>query len=83
MIKLDISTALFLYLLFNVIGVLLLWVFFGLRTKRSSFKKDEDYVWRCSICANLYIDSKNQDLSRCPQCGSYNKKENMKEAMQI
>lgn len=76
MIKLDISTALFFYLLFNVVGILVLWVFFDLRTsKERVFKRDEEYFWQCSICANIYIDSVSEEISKCPQCGSYNKKD--------
>jgi len=66
--------ALFFYLFFNVIGVLLLWIFFNFKTKNISIKKDEDYIWRCSICANVYVDSINDDMSKCPQCSSFNSK---------
>lgn len=75
MIKLDISTALFLYLSINVVGVLLLWVFFGPKTKKITLGKDEDYIWQCSICAGIYVDSKSETVSKCPQCGSYNRRQ--------
>jgi len=74
MIKLDISTAVFLYLLFNVVGVLLMWVLFDFRTKSVDFRRDEDYIWHCVICANIYINSRQEGISKCPQCGSYNER---------
>ena len=37
-----------------------------------------DYAWRCSVCSHSYIDSKHDEMSVCPLCGSYNKKEEMK-----
>jgi len=74
MIKLDISTAIFFYLLLSVIGVFLLWIFFDFKTRKSSFTKEDDNVVQCTICANIYIDSHSKDLSKCPQCGSFTRR---------
>ena len=74
MIKLDISQAVFLYLLFSVIGVLTLWIFFAERIKMPSFGEDKVCVWQCSICTHTYIDSMNRDFSKCPLCGSLNER---------
>lgn len=71
MIKVDISTALFLYLFLAVIVVLLAWVFFSFGTKLKTFSSEEKYIWHCSICAHTYIDSKHDEISKCPRCGSY------------
>lgn len=71
MIKVDISTALFLYLFLSVIVVLLAWVFFSFGTKLKTFSSEEKYIWHCSICTHTYIDSKHSEISRCPRCGSY------------
>jgi len=73
MIKLEISVILFLYLFSSVIIVLVLWIF-NYRQKTADFRKDEDYIWRCAICAHTYIDSKDETISRCPLCGSLNKR---------
>lgn len=74
MIQLDLSTALCIYLSCNVVAILLLWVFYGYRKREVVFKEDKEYVWHCSICAQTYIDSRDEHVSRCPQCGSYNSK---------
>jgi rubrerythrin len=34
-----------------------------------------EHIWKCSVCFNDYVDSKHEDISVCPVCGSYNKKE--------
>ncbi|MFQ5952431.1 MAG: hypothetical protein ACE5JK_03395 [Candidatus Omnitrophota bacterium] len=84
MIKVDISTALFLYLLFTAILILVVWSFFSFGTKLKTFSSDEKYVWHCSICVYTYIDSKNENISRCPRCKSYNQridKDNLKEKL--
>jgi len=75
MIKIDLSMALFFYLFFSVIFVLLSWVFINLGTRMRSYSSEEQYIWHCSICSNTYIDSKSDDISKCPRCGSYIEKE--------
>ncbi len=72
MIKLDISQAVFLYLFISVIGLLILWIFFEERLKFVYFREEDIYVWQCDICTYTYVDSKNQDISKCPRCNSFN-----------
>jgi len=74
MIKVDISTALFVYLFFSVIVVLILWAFIDFGTKLRAYGPDEKFIWHCPICTYTYIDSKNQDISVCPRCKSYNQR---------
>ncbi|MGB3057274.1 MAG: hypothetical protein WBC16_03885 [Candidatus Omnitrophota bacterium] len=85
MIKVDISTALFLYLFFTAVLLLILWSFFSFGTRMKTFGSEEKYIWHCSICAYTYIDSKHENISRCPRCNSYNEKidkERVKEKLQ-
>ena len=72
MIKLDISEAVFLYLFFSVIGLLILWIFFEERLKFIYFREEDIYIWQCTICTYTYVDSLNRDISRCPRCNSFN-----------
>ena len=74
MIKLDISMALFIYLLMTAILLLVLWSFFSFGTKLKTFSSDEKYIWHCSICALTYVDSRHDEISACPRCASYNHK---------
>lgn len=71
MIKVDISTLVFLYILFSVVVVLAAWFFMDLGTKLKTYSSDEKYIWHCNICANTYVDSKSEEISKCPRCGSY------------
>jgi hypothetical protein len=75
MIKVDLSTALFLYLLFTAVAILIMWSFFNFGTKLKTFGSEEKYIWHCSICAHTYVDSKHENISPCPRCGSYNQRE--------
>ncbi len=74
MINLDISQAVFLYLLFSVIGVFILWIFFEEKANLPDFSEDEIYVWQCGICTHTYVDSINSEISKCPLCNSLNER---------
>lgn len=74
MIKLDISIALFIYLFFTVIGVLILWIWLERGSGFTAFKVNRENIWQCSVCSYVYIDAKMEDFSRCPRCKSINRK---------
>lgn len=74
MIKLDITTLIFLYTLFSVIIILVIWIIYGYVGVKKFSPKDIRYIWKCSVCSHVYVDSKHEDMSICPLCGSYNKK---------
>ena len=72
MIRMDISQAVFLYLSFTVVGILILWIFFEERLKFVYFREEDIFVWQCNICTYTYVDSKSEDISKCPRCKSFN-----------
>ncbi len=74
MITLDISQAVFFYLMFTVVGVLAAWVFFGGKGKFTANDEDRYCVWQCGICTHTYIDSRNSEISKCPLCSSLNER---------
>lgn len=78
MIRLDISQAIILYIFLSVIGLLLLWIYFEV-FRKNKFKHDsKSYIWNCYICHYTYVDSIHDYMSVCPQCGSYNRREEAK-----
>ena len=74
MIRLDISSAVFLYVTSALLAVFLLWIFFERKAILPKFVREEADVWECSICSYTYVDSTHHEISQCPQCKSYNKK---------
>ena len=74
MFKLDVSTAVFLYVMSSLLVVFMLWIFFEKKTALPKFVREEADVWECAICAYTYVDSTHHEISQCPQCKSYNKK---------
>lgn len=80
MIKFDISTLIFFHIFCSAMIILLIWVLYGYRGIKRIEPKDVDYIWKCSMCLQGYIDSTNESISICPMCGSYNKREKGKVA---
>jgi ribosomal protein L37AE/L43A len=74
MIKVDITTAIFLYLMSALGVVFILWIFYEKKAVLPKFVREEADVWECSICTYTYVDSTHHEISQCPQCKSYNKK---------
>ena len=74
MFRMDISTAVFLYVMSSLGVIFFLWIFFEKKVVLPKFVREEADVWECAICAHTYVDSTHQEISQCPQCHSYNKK---------
>ena len=76
MIRIDITTLVFIYILFSVIAIFIVWAILGYRGLKSIApdQKHIENAWKCSICFHAYIDSLHDDISICPLCGSYNKR---------
>lgn len=74
MIRFTINQLIFVYTLCSVIIILAIWIVSSYKEKRPAAGKDSGNIWKCSVCSNDYIDSKHEDISLCPLCGSYNKK---------
>ncbi|MGH7198569.1 MAG: hypothetical protein ACREH5_07520 [Candidatus Omnitrophota bacterium] len=74
MFRVDVSTAVFLYLMSSLFAIFLLWILFEGKAILPKFVREEADVWECSICAYTYVDSTHREISQCPQCKSYNKK---------
>ena len=74
MFRLDISAAVFVYVMSSLLVIFFLWIFFEKKAVLPKFVREEADVWECAICAHTYVDSQHQEISQCPQCKSYNKK---------
>jgi hypothetical protein len=72
LIKIELSLAVCLYLIFSVIGLLIVWVFIDKRKGPGRVSPEEKFVWQCPICTYFYVDSQNDEYSICPRCKSYN-----------
>lgn len=76
MIRIDIASLVFFYILLSVITIFAIWVVLGYKRMKSAsgLGNDTEFIWKCSICLHSYVDSLHDDISICPLCGSYNKR---------
>jgi rRNA maturation endonuclease Nob1 len=75
MIKLTVSWLIFFYTLCSVIIIIIIWIISNYKEMKKPEAGKFEHIWKCSVCFNDYVDSKHEDISVCPVCGSYNKKE--------
>jgi predicted Zn-ribbon and HTH transcriptional regulator len=73
MIYIDFSWAVALYIIFILFTLISLWVF-AKKEKAKGLTLDPRYIWFCSVCTYNYINTKEDEISVCPRCGSYNKR---------
>ena len=74
MINIDFSLAVALYLLLFVNILLVVWLF-SKKQKDKDLSIEPRFIWFCAICTYTYINTKEDAISVCPRCGSYNKKQ--------
>ena len=74
MIKIDLPIAIAAYLFILIIGFLIIWLVSDYARKGKTDSGKKNYMWQCSVCTHVYTTDKEQDISRCPNCRSYNKR---------
>jgi hypothetical protein len=73
MLSLDFSQAVALFSFLFILGFLALWLFSRER-KGHDLNLDPKFIWFCSVCTYTYINTREDSITVCPRCGSYNKK---------
>ena len=73
MISIDFSIAISLYLFILLNTTLIIWLV-NKKQKDKDLNLDDKFIWHCSVCTYTYINTKEDIISVCPRCGSYNKK---------
>lgn len=73
MIELSANTALMLYLLWTLTWLLGIWGFHHYRTKNRKILPDEQQMFVCEFCHYVYMNDEYKNVTKCPQCLSYNK----------
>jgi len=74
MIEIDFSLAIALFIIFFISLLLIIWLL-SKKQKDKDLSLDSRFIWFCSVCTYTYINTKEDAISVCPRCGSYNKKE--------
>jgi rubredoxin len=72
MIEVDLATQFVLYLFGSLALLLLAWIVYERGHKAPHVQPSDERIFRCTICAHVYLDDRDTRYSRCPQCGSMN-----------
>ena len=73
MINIDFYASVALYM-GGIIGVALVVWIAGRKERNKELSLDSRFIWFCSICSYTYVNTREEVISLCPRCGSYNKK---------
>jgi len=73
MIEISLYTALAFYGSIVIFGTLGMWFYTELTAQRVHRVLENQFLWRCSICAYTYLDEEAGEYSTCPRCGSINR----------
>jgi len=74
MINLDFSWAVAVFFIIFICPILISWGS-SRKEKNKDLSLDPKFIWFCSICTYTYVNTKEELISICPRCGSYNKKD--------
>lgn len=74
MIVLDFYAAVAVFVTIFLVFILGVWVFSAREERTKEISLEERFIWHCSVCTYAYVNTKEDVLSVCPRCGSYNKK---------
>ncbi len=72
MIPVRISAVFFFYMSFLLFWIFLIWVYYEYKWKARKYVPPEKKMFRCPICAHIYLDDRDRKVTRCPRCDSYN-----------
>jgi hypothetical protein len=70
---LNFSLTIALFLGIPLLTYMFLWLF-QTRKEMWSTKFRKEFIWECEICLNVYSTAEDEEISKCPFCGSYNKR---------
>lgn len=75
MFKMELGTAIFIYLFFFFMIACISNMILKLKKKHTGKPTNlQEQVYRCPICTYVYLFDPEKDITQCPQCKSYNKR---------
>ena len=72
MIEISLPAALILYSSIIVAGAFFIWLQTEVVTRKAHLVLEKQYLWRCTFCSYIYLDTDAVRHSNCPQCHSIN-----------
>lgn len=72
MIEISLTSALLFYSSIIVAGAFLIWLQTEVVTRKAHLVLEKQYLWRCTFCSYIYLDTDAVRHSTCPQCHCIN-----------
>ena len=72
-VEMDLSTAFLLYLAVTLGTLLSLWVIRNVLRRGCRVVLPEIQLYNCEFCKETYLDDNDKEVTKCPQCQSFNK----------
>lgn len=72
MIEISLPAALILYSSIIVAGAFAIWLQTEVVTRKAYLVLEKQYLWRCTFCSYIYLDTDAVRHSTCPQCHCIN-----------
>lgn len=74
MTSITLHSLLSTYLVLILLPLLAGWLYGEGRAGGRAYRSRRSSLWCCSICTLEYVDMVDDDLSRCPRCGAYTRR---------
>jgi len=71
MIKIEITSAVALFLSFSIFLVIVVWIFYNCNKKEQNPINDATYLEQCRFCAHVFFNYLDKEIVICPLCKSY------------
>lgn len=68
----EISRTFVSLLAFNLLALLLCWLYYAGRLLWPKPMAAPGKIYRCTRCNHVYVDTRDVPMSRCPQCDHFN-----------
>jgi len=74
MFHLDFGWAVGLVATAVISALALVWLWVPRAGRQETAALDPRFVWVCGVCTYNYVNTREDKISKCPRCGSYNKR---------
>ena len=72
MIELSLSNVLLFPMVTALVLVVALWFYYSVRGSAQAAPTESTRIYRCAVCAQVYVDARDLPLARCTRCGCLN-----------
>ena len=72
MIEVSYTNLILVPMAFNLLILLICYVYYSARRAARRVKQQPSRLYRCQQCDHVYVDIRDVPLARCPRCDSLN-----------